>query len=268
MHCTCHRVFLATLIVAAKYLNDQSPKNKHWSAHSAVFSVGEVNLMEKQLLSLLDFDLRITEADLASSLQDFLELQQATSSSVSAKGTTIPSGTTSTLDAHARSHGSRYTSSVPAPKTNLVPSPSSSYIPQTVPVNQPSSNKRASASREDRAEIRVVVPPHDQFKRRPSLPNQPCLEEGEVMPMYKIPIRNNQDQYPSPDSGPDSMNESSDTVATGTAVAVAPKSHLVHLPSVPAPVVMSRQQLVSSGYVNQSDNMVSGHGYKLSRAMC
>ncbi|KAI7818813.1 hypothetical protein BC939DRAFT_375962, partial [Gamsiella multidivaricata] len=72
MHCTCHRVFLATLIVAAKYLNDQSPKNKHWSAHSNVFSVGEVNLMEKQLLSLLDFDLRITEEDLASSLQGFL----------------------------------------------------------------------------------------------------------------------------------------------------------------------------------------------------
>jgi len=53
MHCTCHRVFLASLILAAKYLNDQSPKNKHWSAHSTVFSVGEVNLMEKQLLSLL-----------------------------------------------------------------------------------------------------------------------------------------------------------------------------------------------------------------------
>lgn len=53
MHCTCHRVFLASLIVAAKYLNDQSPKNKHWSAHSTVFSVGEVNLMEKQLLALL-----------------------------------------------------------------------------------------------------------------------------------------------------------------------------------------------------------------------
>jgi len=28
--CTRHRVFLATLIVAAKYLNDSSPKNKHW----------------------------------------------------------------------------------------------------------------------------------------------------------------------------------------------------------------------------------------------
>jgi G1/S-specific cyclin PLC1 len=30
MECTRHRVFLATLICAAKYLNDQSPKNKHW----------------------------------------------------------------------------------------------------------------------------------------------------------------------------------------------------------------------------------------------
>lgn len=28
MHCTRHRVFLATLIVAAKYLNDSSPKSE------------------------------------------------------------------------------------------------------------------------------------------------------------------------------------------------------------------------------------------------
>ena len=30
MPCTTLRVFLATLICAAKYLNDSSPKNKHW----------------------------------------------------------------------------------------------------------------------------------------------------------------------------------------------------------------------------------------------
>ncbi|KAJ2160272.1 PHO85 cyclin-1 [Coemansia sp. RSA 552] len=64
MECTCHRIFLATLIVAGKYLNDASPKNKYWARYSTVFTVAEVNLMEKQLLFLLDFDLRIDNKDL------------------------------------------------------------------------------------------------------------------------------------------------------------------------------------------------------------
>ncbi|KAG0018756.1 hypothetical protein BGZ81_010086 [Podila clonocystis] len=185
MHCTCHRVFLATLIVAAKYLNDQSPKNKHWSAHSSVFSVGEVNLMEKQLLSLLDFDLRITEADLAASLQDFLQAQ-ASSASVT------PSEV-----------NNRYSSPVQKPTpSSSIPSPTSSYIP-ALALNQPSSNKRASTTRQDLASSHVQ--PYEHYKRRPSLPNQPDLEEGEVMPVYKGPIRGNQDQYPSPDGGPDAL---------------------------------------------------------------
>ncbi|KAJ8096749.1 hypothetical protein POJ06DRAFT_263307 [Lipomyces tetrasporus] len=63
--CTCHRVFLAALILAAKTLNDSSPKNKHWAKYTAgLFALEEVNLMEKQLLYLLDWDLRITNDDL------------------------------------------------------------------------------------------------------------------------------------------------------------------------------------------------------------
>ncbi|KAF9433800.1 hypothetical protein BGZ76_008962 [Entomortierella beljakovae] len=186
MHCTCHRVFLATLIVAAKYLNDQSPKNKHWSSHSSVFSVGEVNLMEKQLLSLLDFDLRITEADLAASLQGFLDMQSAAA--------------VATANAHAPA-STRY--STPAQKTATIPSPTSSYTPHSIPINLSSSNKRGSINRMDIADLQAAQQPYDSFKRRPSLPNQPCLEEGEVMPVYKGPIRNTQDQYPSPDGGAD-----------------------------------------------------------------
>ena len=64
MPCTRHRVFLASLIVAAKYLNDSSPKNKHWMRYCVFFSQAEVNLMEKQLLYLLDYDLRIEEDEI------------------------------------------------------------------------------------------------------------------------------------------------------------------------------------------------------------
>lgn len=80
LRCTTHRIFLASLILAAKYLNDSSPKNKHWANYSVVsssaytfgFSRTEVNLMEKQLLFLLDWDLRITQEDLYRELDPFL----------------------------------------------------------------------------------------------------------------------------------------------------------------------------------------------------
>ncbi|OLL24489.1 PHO85 cyclin-1 [Neolecta irregularis DAH-3] len=72
MHCTCHRVFLAALILAAKNLNDCSPKNIHWKRYAGLFSLSEVNLMEKQLLFLLQWDLRISPDDLYQHLQPFL----------------------------------------------------------------------------------------------------------------------------------------------------------------------------------------------------
>ena len=43
MHCTRHRVFLAALIVAAKYLNDSSPKNKYWNRYAGLFSAAETS---------------------------------------------------------------------------------------------------------------------------------------------------------------------------------------------------------------------------------
>lgn len=64
MACTRHRVFLATVIVAAKYLNDASPKNKHWCKYAQIFSQAEINLMEKQLLYLMDYDVGVTEEEL------------------------------------------------------------------------------------------------------------------------------------------------------------------------------------------------------------
>jgi hypothetical protein len=81
IRCTTHRIFLASLILAAKYLNDSSPKNKHWSKYSNIstqhynfgFDRTEVNTMEKQLLFLLEWDLRIHEEHLYAELDYFLE---------------------------------------------------------------------------------------------------------------------------------------------------------------------------------------------------
>jgi len=79
MSCTLHRIFLASLILAAKNLNDSSPKNKHWARYTTVrgypnfgFSITEVNLMEKQMLFLLDWDLRIRNEDLYKHFEPFL----------------------------------------------------------------------------------------------------------------------------------------------------------------------------------------------------
>ncbi|BGP03332.1 putative PHO85 cyclin-1 (putative) [Rhodotorula toruloides] len=71
-HTTRHRVFLAVLIVAAKYLNDSSPQNKHWVRYAAYFTSAEVNLMERQLLTILNFDLSFTEDELCARLGPLL----------------------------------------------------------------------------------------------------------------------------------------------------------------------------------------------------
>jgi PHO85 cyclin-1 len=79
MRCTTHRIFLAALILAAKNLNDSSPKNKHWARYTTVkgydgfgFGLAEVNLMERQMLYLLDFECRVTEQDLFEHFEPFL----------------------------------------------------------------------------------------------------------------------------------------------------------------------------------------------------
>ncbi|KAI9183528.1 PHO85 cyclin-1 [Blastocladiella emersonii ATCC 22665] len=55
---THHRLLLAALLVAAKLLNDCQVKNTHW-AHATGVALVEINLMERQLLALLQFDVAL-----------------------------------------------------------------------------------------------------------------------------------------------------------------------------------------------------------------
>ncbi|KAJ6163804.1 hypothetical protein N7497_003783 [Penicillium chrysogenum] len=79
MRCSTHRIFLASLIIAAKILDDSSPKNKHWARYTMVnnyggfgFSLPEVNSMEHELLVLLDWETHVTEEDIFTYLSPFL----------------------------------------------------------------------------------------------------------------------------------------------------------------------------------------------------
>ncbi|AMD20331.1 HDL413Wp [Eremothecium sinecaudum] len=71
---TAHRVFLACLILSAKFHNDSSPMNKHWTKYTdGLFTVEDVNLMERQLLKLFNWDIRIRYKDLQENLYCLLE---------------------------------------------------------------------------------------------------------------------------------------------------------------------------------------------------
>lgn len=72
--CTKHRIFLSCLILASKFHNDCSPKNVHWAKYTdGLFSVKDVNLMERQLLYLLNWGMRVTNEEMCAQLASFLE---------------------------------------------------------------------------------------------------------------------------------------------------------------------------------------------------
>lgn len=72
--CTRHRIFLSCLILASKFHNDSSPKNVHWAKYTdGLFSVKDVNLMERQLLFLLNWDIKVSNDEMVHHLERFLE---------------------------------------------------------------------------------------------------------------------------------------------------------------------------------------------------
>lgn len=72
--CTRHRILLSCLILSSKYHNDSSPKNVYWAKYTdGLFNVKDINLMERQLIYLLNWDLRVTNAEMIQQLGKFLD---------------------------------------------------------------------------------------------------------------------------------------------------------------------------------------------------
>jgi G1/S-specific cyclin PLC1 len=73
---TPHRIFLACLILSEKFLDDCSLYNKDWALYSQFggfsFNNQEVNVMEKQLLFQLDWNLNFEPCELERHLEPFL----------------------------------------------------------------------------------------------------------------------------------------------------------------------------------------------------
>mmetsp|Transcript_9194 Transcript_9194/g.11104 ORF Transcript_9194/g.11104 Transcript_9194/m.11104 type:complete len:300 (+) Transcript_9194:2053-2952(+) len=73
METTRHRIFLGSLILSAKSLNDSSPMNKHWTKYTdGLLSIEEVNMAERELIGLLKWDINVKEDELIMVLQPFL----------------------------------------------------------------------------------------------------------------------------------------------------------------------------------------------------
>ncbi|KAJ1920479.1 PHO85 cyclin-1 [Mycoemilia scoparia] len=151
MECTCHRIFLASLIITGKYLNDASPKNKYWAKYSTVFSIPEVNLMEKQLLFLLDFDLRIFPSDLDWAARHFYPV---CANEPLTPVTPNPVVTLSVSDHHKGSHPNTYryknTSQIDA-STSPEPHLSRNSIQPTNPISSDESMDSDSCSEASQA---------------------------------------------------------------------------------------------------------------------
>jgi G1/S-specific cyclin PLC1 len=72
--CTRHRIVLSCLILASKFHNDSSPKNIHWAKYTeGLFTTKDINLMERQLIYLLNWDLKVENEEMVEVLDSFLD---------------------------------------------------------------------------------------------------------------------------------------------------------------------------------------------------
>ncbi|KAF9791144.1 hypothetical protein BJ322DRAFT_988634, partial [Thelephora terrestris] len=60
----CERIFVGALVLAGKYLNDKMMKNVIWARCSGIFEHRDIGRMEREMLSILDWDLSVHEEEM------------------------------------------------------------------------------------------------------------------------------------------------------------------------------------------------------------
>ena len=107
-----HRLFISSFMLACKMLCDDAYNNKSWVIVSqSLFSLHEVNQMERELFMYLDLDLRVSSEELSAFA---LELERYGAPSVSLddlKRTRLPLPSTSTSSTPTRSPAGKSSSS-------------------------------------------------------------------------------------------------------------------------------------------------------------
>jgi G1/S-specific cyclin PLC1 len=195
MACTLHRIFLAALILAAKNLNDSSPKNKHWARYTTVrgypnfgFSITEVNLMEKQMLFLLDWDLRVRQEDLYTSFEPFLApirgqlqqqeriRQQQLFEQAQVQRRQYYTTPVSTYSESVSSSSSRPPSLSPSSRSSSVSSPDTASLDERLDSHVDDRSHHTFAQTEtDSGEIVVHIQPREVQIKLPPMNIQPTL---------------------------------------------------------------------------------------------
>lgn len=71
--CTRHRILVSCIIISSKFHNDSSPRNVDWVDYAGnLFSLNDINLMEKQFLNLLNYNVKISMDEFTTSLAKLL----------------------------------------------------------------------------------------------------------------------------------------------------------------------------------------------------
>ncbi|KAH9894100.1 hypothetical protein C8Q73DRAFT_790686 [Cubamyces lactineus] len=68
----CERLAVGALMVAYKYTNDVPVKAEHWARCTRVFSKSDVVRIEREFLALLNFEMRVNDADLLALHDEFM----------------------------------------------------------------------------------------------------------------------------------------------------------------------------------------------------